>query len=1459
MYQQFLTCIDPNRGRVGFEGQKDYLGLQSSYAIQPPYESSGWNTNNDPYAPKPAYNSQFVPNNMRQDLNYYGSAPTETFPQYGNTGFNNARRPGKYDEMGTVPMPSHDSMNPYYHTSTPYQDPMAMQQMKYSNQRPAVAPNTNSYHSQQMHGMPGQYNRGGPPARGMMPSHQNMGGNPNMNPYMRSMGGAGAQYSGPAGTGGSNAQGRAINKMLLEIVRERVIDPQRLDMAIETYTERMDCVNLATLLFHTGKKRLLLVPAYIKRIACRFVTLKEELRAREASNALYGLKCMSSELPEVRELVYALAGKVATSPSDFVAQAVGNALYGLQMMSSDHEEVRYMLSVLATKVARCTELLEAQNVGNALYGLRNMSSDHREVRAVIAALTPKIATAREDLNGQALGNSLYGLQSMSSKEPEVRFLLAVLATKVTRTWEELKAQEVGNALYGLKRMSTDVPEVRILISALVPKVAASPEILDAQAIGNSFYGLQNMKSDNAEVLSLLAVMAEKVAMSCPELDGQAMGNSLYGLQGMNSDYPEVRAVVAALTAKMQASCLDMNAQEMGNALFGLQNMTSEHADIRRLMNALTHKVNASKHDLTSQEIGNAMFGLQGMSSSVFETRMLVRQIALKIQQSHSVIDPLGVSNSLFGLQRMSSESEDVRLLVQALSIKIEHTWKLLSAQHISNALYGLQGLSSAENEVRYLIKALVPKVLSCRDEMNAKQLSNAMFGLRNLSSDHGEVLALMQALAEKVANSSEQWQLSQLAMVLYGMQGMSSSREEVGSMLSAVALKAIDLVQEKNVDVTALANAFFGLQRMTTNNPDVHRIVGVLLNKLASVPSNVVVNARACANMIYGLHGSSCAHEVVKKLMYRIADHIQKVSDTFMGSPRQNNVVDAYGETVAPHERLEDILVLYQATALSLFALRDLDNDADLQARMYAELSSLRSIVDSHKSELPAPSATSAEKRLHKELSDVLSREPFTVSTGVLVHGFEMNTLVQLAPSIQLKTSTGSNWSPVLNLEVRGSSFASPAKELFFRLRKHYLEQEKGILVDYVPADSFRIDGQQGLKIHSAVLTPLYPPTLEDANNFSAKLSAMGLSQQKGLLGLSAENFFTFNGSQSLDHHADHNVGLSQQEYHDDDFKRSVVSSFNDSKKYKFNLTSRAQKCPLSLPLTWLGDWPLVSHPLAGFGGSNHNSPHVSPKNQQEQLKRGQAQSNVLTHSMAPQHDHNLLLSHNNNTYGAGASYFNDLSGHNGSANKNLLSNASFLNAPQPPQHHQQQQQPQPTAQFRHSDDESSTSTTSGDRRQRPSPHNHSFGPTDTVPALNLNLGSSLNIPQLSIATNSRLFNTSSLSTDLSSPATAVHSAYGMNGYPSSSGEQLTPTASFAAQVHSSSLQSMPTAREGEPPNRTVRSSSIGNSEVDDEIAALEAQLEVARLEARIKELKTKKAVAPNPRSRAVSNEIETN
>ena len=58
------------------------------------------------------------------------------------------------------------------------------------------------------------------------------------------------------------------------------------------------------------------------------------------------LNILHNMTDQVRQLVFALASKVAVTQTELVAQAVGNALYGCQMMTSEHEEVRYLLQVI---------------------------------------------------------------------------------------------------------------------------------------------------------------------------------------------------------------------------------------------------------------------------------------------------------------------------------------------------------------------------------------------------------------------------------------------------------------------------------------------------------------------------------------------------------------------------------------------------------------------------------------------------------------------------------------------------------------------------------------------------------------------------------------------------------------------------------------------------------------------------------------------------------------------------------------------------------------------------------------------------------------------------------------------------------------------------------------------------------------------------------------------------------
>ena len=722
------------------------------------------------------------------------------------------------------------------------------------------------------------------------------------------------------------------------------------------------------------------------------------------------------------------------------------------------------------------------------------------MRALLSALTPKVATAREDLNGQALGNSLYGLQGMSSREQEVRTLLTVLAQKVIHTREALKAQEVGNALYGLKRMSSDVFEVRQLIDALVPKVANSPEILDAQAIGNSFYGMQNMHADNPAVLSLLATMADKVSLSGAELDGQAMGNSLYGLQGMSSEHAEVRAVVNAITIKIQSSCLEMNAQELGNALYGLQNMTSDYPEVRRLMTALSQKVASSKHELTSQEIGNALFGLQGMRANVWETRVLVLQMAVKIQLSHSLIDPQGISNSLYGIQRMTSDCEDVRMLVQALAAKVELSWKLLSAQHLANCLFGLQGLSSSETEVRALLHALVPKILACRDELSAKQISHAIYGLQNLSSQHEDVLPLVGALTEKLTLCSETISIRSLSALMYGLQGMENNSQEVKHLVAAIGVK---LSAADEVDSTSLGNCLLSLQRMDNSSSEVCILLSVIDSLLAAiVDSGLDLSPMVCANTLYGLQNCSIADESTRSIMYLVVNRVKEILVA------QNAAISI---RQGPLGRFSDLLGLYQALSLAVPTQPDLEIDSELQVKLLTIQAAFAQMVSDRSAEFKPVPLSATESKLVASVTELLAHEPFEVTHSVLLHGFTACVVVKLKEGIHLQTASGEMWSPVLVIEPSGGANASfPRRQLFTRLKHEFFRHAQRIQVKTVPVTSLLGERRSLFKSRLLELPDLfhalYPPSLEDSANFSTVLFSLGLTGPEGLLSSLALN-----------------------------------------------------------------------------------------------------------------------------------------------------------------------------------------------------------------------------------------------------------------------------------------------------------------------------------------------------------------
>jgi hypothetical protein len=173
---------------------------------------------------------------------------------------------------------------------------------------------------------------------------------------------------------------------------------------------------------------------------------------------------MSSEIPEVRQVLRALAAKVNEMP---LAPSLG-IRHSEESDTAHEDEDRHISEKNKDdeehsrfKSTAVEYMMSGQNIGNALWGLRNTTSEHEEVREALAALSVKISQSTAELNGQNIGNALYSLHSMDGEASEVRAVLGSLAHKIVLSKQPLSGLDIGMSLFGLRSMNAEIPEVRI--------------------------------------------------------------------------------------------------------------------------------------------------------------------------------------------------------------------------------------------------------------------------------------------------------------------------------------------------------------------------------------------------------------------------------------------------------------------------------------------------------------------------------------------------------------------------------------------------------------------------------------------------------------------------------------------------------------------------------------------------------------------------------------------------------------------------------------------------------------------------------------------------------------------------------------------------------------------------------------------------------------------------------------
>lgn len=540
---------------------------------------------------------------------------------------------------------------------------------------------------------------------------------------------------------------------------------------------------------------------------------RNALRPAHIGHIMFGLRYMSSNVAEVRKLLYFLSVVILDCEDAFTAQSLGNMMYGLQSLKNDCAEVNDLLRVFAVKLAACPEVLSPQELGNAMFGLHGIKCNHPSVRQLIKELTAGMRLCPGDLNGQEIGNAIYGLQCMESEEVVVDALLQELATKIQSSGAELSAHEVCMAFYGMKSMTEDSLTVRMLIAALLKRAEGTRYKFNAQNVANSLYGLQRMRAESDEVRLALLFISKHIETCQQPFNSVEVGSALYGLKSMNSETSEVRHVIRSLSAKVKNISGPVTAQTLSNALYGLQKINNTSRDVSPLLFALARVFPHCREPFDARHIGNALYGLQAMTTSGYLKPLsaLIDALRAKIIESDAKLEGQELSNALYGFQSLSSTAPAVRRLLAALTEKISpysltSSSKIMSVKELSAAIYGLQSCTSDHKEVRRLLSALSRNIKPSVVKFDARGVGNSLYGLQNMNSKSPEIKLLLSQLRHVVVNCEDPLPPQEIGTALYGIRHMSSELVSVADIMKFLleqlsgTLAADDLFEKYRID-----------------------------------------------------------------------------------------------------------------------------------------------------------------------------------------------------------------------------------------------------------------------------------------------------------------------------------------------------------------------------------------------------------------------------------------------------------------------------------------------------------------------------------------------------------------------------------------------------------------------------------------------------------------------------------
>ena len=402
------------------------------------------------------------------------------------------------------------------------------------------------------------------------------------------------------------------------------------------------------------------------------------------------------------------------------SQGVGSALMGLRSMSSDSPEVLDLLQVLELKILpmAASEPFNVLSITSAMHGLQGMSDKHPEVRRMLAVLFKRL---RYNDITTTTTNTITTKQRSNKATIQHR--------------QSLSPVEVSNLLMGFKNMQGCV-EVDMFMSLIADRWIISDDgddtttsTGDGDEDGGNSSGDNNRSSSGGSSFSSVDIalslygLQSIVIEQCPAVT-TILGKLTTAISKANNNNINSNHINYLLSSK-----------HVGIAMYGLKTLSIHHniTEIPKLISALATNIAAHPRDpLSAQSLGMVMLGLSGCSSDRTDVCALLQAVIPRVSE----LDPQSCSNVLSSMYNMRSDQKEVRLFLREISRHMDRFTTPLSPSELSAAYYGLQGMSANHREVIDILSALNKKLVTtaAANLFTSQDIGNMLLGLQSMST-----------------------------------------------------------------------------------------------------------------------------------------------------------------------------------------------------------------------------------------------------------------------------------------------------------------------------------------------------------------------------------------------------------------------------------------------------------------------------------------------------------------------------------------------------------------------------------------------------------------------------------------------------------------------------------------------------------------------------------------------------